>query len=161
MFFLFDVFLFGTQDYLVFMPEEYYEGTILQTERVDPCVVGGPNNKVCDRYSYPEVAHESIVKQEAENGYFSKRAWHADEKLTLKYYSNSKVLKQLGTNGMVVMNKEQVSCWSASWRVLRAIEADRQKIMISPFKWRRKKSLNSQLLLEFWKFETTYNVPGE
>ena len=102
---------FDGQDYLVFMPEEYYGGTILEAQRLDPCLVNGPKDVVCDRYTYPDIVDDNAVKHEAENGYFSKKAWQNDQKLTLKYYSNSNVLKQLGTERMVVMNKEQVGVY--------------------------------------------------
>ena len=92
----------------MFLPEEYYEGKVLQTEKVSPCIVGAINNTVCDLYSYPDIKHENVVKFEAERGYYSKKAWHYGEKLDVKYYRNNEVLKQMNANGMVHMNKDQV-----------------------------------------------------
>ena len=97
-----------TQDYFVFLPEEYYTGRILRTERVDPCVVDGPRDEICDLYSYPEVSDEHAVKHEAEHGYFAREAWGTEDKLVLKYYSNNTVLQQLTGNQLVLMNNEQV-----------------------------------------------------
>ncbi|CAB4012030.1 laminin subunit alpha-like, partial [Paramuricea clavata] len=94
-------------DYFVFLPEEYYTGRILKTERVDPCVVDGPRDEICDRYSYPEVSDEHAVKHEAEHGYFAREAWGTEDKLVLKYYSNNTVLQQLTGNQLVLMSSEQ------------------------------------------------------
>lgn len=93
----------------MFLPADYYTGRILKTERVDPCMVDGPKDEICDQYSYPEISDKHVIKHEAEHGYFTKEAWSTEEKLGLKYYSNNKVLKQLKSNQLVLMNKDQVS----------------------------------------------------
>ena len=97
------------QDYLVFLPKDYYSGRILTTQRVDPCMVDGRRDEVCDLYSYPEISDEHAVKHEAEHGYFTKEAWGTEDKLGLKYYSNNNVLSKLKGNQLVLMNHEQVN----------------------------------------------------
>ncbi|XP_046857306.1 laminin subunit alpha-3-like isoform X2 [Xenia sp. Carnegie-2017] len=94
-------------DSVVFLPEEYYTGRILKTERFEPCAVNSSRDRICDMYSYPEVSDKNAVKHEAENGYFAKEAWGQTDKLGLKYYSSTKVLNEVRGNRLVLMNHEQ------------------------------------------------------
>lgn len=112
------------------MPEEYYTGRILKTIRVDPCVVDGPRDTICDQYSYPDVSDEHAVKHEAENGYFAREAWGTDDRLDLKYYSNNTILKQLKGNQLVLMNSEQVFIIAISARPKNNISIN-SKILLS------------------------------
>lgn len=83
----------------------------MTTERVDPCVIDGPKDTICDLYGYPEISDEHAVKHEAEHGYFAKKAWGTDDKLNLKYYTNQNTHGNrfhVNGNRLVLMNNEQV-----------------------------------------------------
>ncbi|XP_076315805.1 laminin subunit alpha-like [Tachypleus tridentatus] len=90
-------------DYLVLLPQAYFEATLLQEEVNMPCKIGSTSG-LCRHFRYPGLTQKSnIVKGEA--------AYVAvgDQRTKAKMFTEETVLTELGTGPMAWLNKDQLS----------------------------------------------------
>ncbi|KAL3869382.1 hypothetical protein ACJMK2_042067 [Sinanodonta woodiana] len=88
-------------DYMVLIPQSYYEATILQQQVSRPCV--SPNDQgPCVHYNYPNIGTDYPIVF-GENGYII----DGDKRLPVSIFGNQNILDDLGITSMAVLDTSQ------------------------------------------------------
>ncbi|XP_035223568.1 laminin subunit alpha-like, partial [Stegodyphus dumicola] len=91
-------------DYMVLLPQAYYEATLLQEDISEPCIINNGENEMCRNFRYPPLPPDSeIVRGEA--GYV--HDGDKDERRQANVYEDSQVLAELQTGRMALLDKEE------------------------------------------------------
>lgn len=58
----------SSQDYIVFLPEEYYKAEVLLRFDLEPCTIQGPFSEYCHMYTYYEPSGAAAVTVRGDSG---------------------------------------------------------------------------------------------
>ncbi|XP_052778102.1 laminin subunit alpha-like [Mya arenaria] len=89
-------------DYMILIPQAYYEATILQNTVFRPCLT--PNDEgPCYHYAYPDVLDFPRVL--GEDGYI----WSGEDKLPVRLFAEVEILNELDVDTMAILDPSQDS----------------------------------------------------
>ncbi|KAG8193252.1 hypothetical protein JTE90_005598 [Oedothorax gibbosus] len=90
-------------DYMVLLPQSYYEATLLQEDISIPCAVSGNKEEMCLMYRYPPFpVNTEIVRGDA--GYI---IFEEDQQEETNVFDDAQVLAELETQRMALLDKSQ------------------------------------------------------
>ncbi|XP_023237076.1 laminin subunit alpha-like [Centruroides sculpturatus] len=90
-------------DYMVLLPQAYYEATLLQEAINIPCELG-QENESCRHFRYPLIPEESSVVR-GEAGYVA----FDDQRIRTQLYQDEYIIEELETEEMAWLNSDQTS----------------------------------------------------
>ena len=91
------------QDYVVALPQEYYEAYQLEEKVTNPCKVNGIDS-LCNQFSYLSLKKPELFTAELVTGYIIRNRKRVDTQL----FKNESVLEQLDFNAMALLDSKQV-----------------------------------------------------
>ena len=92
------------QDYVVALPQEYYEAYQLQEKVTKPCQVNGANS-LCNQFSYLSTKKPGLFTTELETGYIIQRP---NGRSDTQLFKNESVQEQLDLGAMALLDNNQV-----------------------------------------------------
>jgi len=92
------------QDYVVALPQEYYEAYQLQEKVTKPCQVNGANS-LCNQFSYLSTKKPGMFTTELETGYIIQRP---NGRSDTQLFKNESVQEQLDLGAMALLDNNQV-----------------------------------------------------
>lgn len=90
-------------DYMVLLPQAYYEATLLQEDINIPCKIG-QENEPCRHFRYPSISIESSVVR-GEAGYVA----IDDQRIRTQLYPSEYIGEEFERNSMAWLNSDQTS----------------------------------------------------
>lgn len=93
------------QDYVVALPQEYYEAYQLEEKVTKPCQVNGADS-LCNQFSYLSQRRPGLFTTELETGYIIRRGGRLED---TQLFKNESVQAQLDFNAMALLDNNQVS----------------------------------------------------
>ena len=93
------------QDYVVALPQEYYEAYQLEEKVTKPCQVNGADS-LCNQFSYLSLRKPGLFTTELETGYIVRRGGRLED---TQLFENESVQAQLDFNAMALLDNNQVS----------------------------------------------------
>ena len=91
------------QDYVIALPQQYYEAYELKENVTNPCKVNGIDS-LCNQFSYLSLKKSGFYTTEMETGYIIRRRRRVDTQL----YKDEAVLQQLDFSAMALLDRNQV-----------------------------------------------------
>ncbi|XP_068678125.1 laminin subunit alpha-like [Montipora foliosa] len=89
-------------DYVVALPQEYYEAYQLEEKVTNPCKVNGIDS-LCNQFSYLSLKKPELFTAELVTGYIIRNRKRVDTQL----FKNESVLEQLDFNAMALLDSKQ------------------------------------------------------
>ncbi|GFT24269.1 laminin subunit alpha [Trichonephila clavipes] len=89
-------------DYMVLLPQSYYEATLLQQEVSNPCILHDKDSQVCLLYRYPPFSLGTEIVR-GEIGYVLDN----DQRKNTVLFDEPEALSELQTSRMALLGKEQ------------------------------------------------------
>ncbi|GFQ80158.1 laminin subunit alpha, partial [Trichonephila clavata] len=89
-------------DYMVLLPQSYYEATLLQQEVSNPCILHDKDSEVCLLYRYPPFSLDAEIVR-GEIGY----VLDDDQRKNTVLFDEPEALTELQTSRMALLGKEQ------------------------------------------------------